>query len=648
VATTWGGPQPWGGPQTWGGDGGIAAIAARAAIPRPRVLADSAPVARVQVEFTAGVWTDLTSRWDAAQPVSITVGRSDTDEAPQPGRLSGLVLDNTDGALTVGNTASPYAPNVTSGKRIRLSILDDTTGAWSHRFTGRVEGWPLRWADNGTTCWVDVSATDALNDWAVATLPSDYMLRQARQDSGLLAYWAATSLTPAGTLPSWGGGPMRNAGSAPTTLTGPGLPGDPSPTLEFALGTGGYYLGSCPAMSADDWTLAAWFRVTEEPAAGITYGTLRLYLGADYDYGVALRVKADGCYASVRTAGVWADRIGPVAPGIADGSWHHVVLTHRTTGPTLTLAVDDEGGNALGMSGAPSTTIRTVAIGSMAGGVAHISLRDLSIARTHAALAAPAAGLVSRSVSARMAEIATLAGLSAPTVVGTPRPTLAAAAPFGTALELAQAVLDTDGGTLHCSGDGTVVYRAGSTATTGALALELTAEDIGPDLVVQADRTHVANEITVTNTAPLGPFSPDPSTTVTTWEDAASIAAMGRRPRELSTAWNPDQTTDQGYLASRAATLLRTVETPRIPTLTTDAYTAPAARQSAILAASVWDRIAVTDLPTAGGLPPAWLGRIEGWTETIGVDTWSLAYTCSAAGNQLDDETLGELPLALG
>jgi hypothetical protein len=84
----------------------------------------------VEVEFTPGVWTDLTQWVDFSQPGTIHFGRATPFDTPQPGALSGLVLDNTDGRFTPlrqtladGITAHPYWPNVVPRKRIRVAYV---------------------------------------------------------------------------------------------------------------------------------------------------------------------------------------------------------------------------------------------------------------------------------------------------------------------------------------------------------------------------------------------------------------------------------------------------------------------------------------------------------------------------------------------
>ncbi|MET8707766.1 hypothetical protein [Streptomyces californicus] len=67
-------------------------------------------------------WTDISSRVDMVQGVTITRGAQDELSEPQPGGCT-MTLDNQDGALTPGNPSSPYAPWVRRNAPIRVSAL---------------------------------------------------------------------------------------------------------------------------------------------------------------------------------------------------------------------------------------------------------------------------------------------------------------------------------------------------------------------------------------------------------------------------------------------------------------------------------------------------------------------------------------------
>lgn len=71
--------------------------------------------------LAAQTWVDLTSRLDVAAGVTITRGRTDEQGEIQPS-VFGAMLDNRDGALTPAKSASPYYPNVVTGKMLRLGL----------------------------------------------------------------------------------------------------------------------------------------------------------------------------------------------------------------------------------------------------------------------------------------------------------------------------------------------------------------------------------------------------------------------------------------------------------------------------------------------------------------------------------------------
>ncbi|MFE2941044.1 LamG-like jellyroll fold domain-containing protein [Streptomyces sp. NPDC059255] len=79
-------------------------------------------------------WTDVSSRLDMVQGVSITRGAQDELSDVQPASMSAR-LDNQDGALTPGNPNSPYWPFVRRNTPVRVAVTTTTarTGAapWS-------------------------------------------------------------------------------------------------------------------------------------------------------------------------------------------------------------------------------------------------------------------------------------------------------------------------------------------------------------------------------------------------------------------------------------------------------------------------------------------------------------------------------------
>ena len=614
----------------------------------------AAPTGKVEIEFTAGTWTDVTAWWDAKRPVTTTGGRSDTDERVQPGRLSGLMLDNTDGRFTVGNTSGAYWPNVMVGKKVRLALKDPASATYYLRFTGRIDGWPLTWEDNGATCWVSLSATDLLNDWAVADMPDDYM--GAVMDavaSSVLAYWPCTRLDTSGRLMARGGRwPLGNLGSAPVDFNSAGLPGDNMRgALEFTYASGSSsthkYEGQMPLTSGLSWSVSCWLKITDDPPTTGYYPLVveRIVAVPPGDR-VCIRVKPDGVYASKISAGGSVLDMAASGVNINDKSWHLVTLLANESGATSSLQIIVDGVSVGGGSTAAANvlcdgTARKIALGTTTtGAVAHVVAWQTGSTQQNALRAAAAGGGGDGADPVTwLTALAGYAGLPAPAGVGTTRALVSRHSPYGKALDVAHVTEGTEGGILWCDGDGQVTYTYGSRRTSAPpLALTVTAAEVGADLSVAADRANLCNEVTITNSQALTSYNVQPAVTTHYEADAVSIARNGRRPKSLTTFWQSPGT-DPGFLSTRAGELLQP-EAPRISTLPLDVMGMSNAQQLAILAGcDVWDLIAVTGLPTAGGFQTNWLGRIEGWTETVAVDQWTVTFNTSYAGSRVGDAT---------
>ena len=610
---------------------------------------------KVELEFTAGTWTDVTDYWDGSRAVTVTAGRADTIEAVQPGRMTGLVLDNTDGRFTAGNTSGAYWPNVLSGKRVRVSVQNPVSLTYVPRFTGRVDGWPLSWEDNGSTCLVTLSATDMLGDWAQASMSygDSWMYTRLSELAGanLIDYWGCTWLNESGNLPnSKGRGALVGNGSAPLTLSGVGLPGDPRQTPEHVYGAG-FFTAAISPTSSKSWTVTAWIRVTADPPSTGFYPIIveRIVALPPGDR-VAMRVKGDSVWLSTISAGgIVTDRLSATVD-VVDGSWHCVRMGITESAGTVTasLYVDNVGGaTTTGMTVANSladaTWDRFIKVGSsFTGSVAHVAYFDGGTALTNQQIASPGLGFYFTPAGTRLTAIADYAGLTAPTVLGSERAPLAASTPFGKPLDLVSTIEATEGGLLWCDGAGVVTFNCASERTsTPTLAFTLDVSEVGKDLNVAADNVTVVNEVTVTNTQPVSAFKVDPTTTTVTVRDSQSVTSIGPRSRSLSVSWY--NSNNPGYLRTRAEELLSRNPAPRIPTLSIEPLTMSDAQQAAALSADVWNLISILNLPSAGGWVANWLGRIEGWTEVLSIDQWDMTFNMSFAGTRVGSPTYGVL-----
>lgn len=89
----------------------------------------------------AGDWTDITA-WCRGLTRGMR-GRQREDAVISAGRYT-LVLDNRDGRFDPANTASPYHPNFTLGRRVRIRATDPHTGIVHPLFEGFVRRTPRR------------------------------------------------------------------------------------------------------------------------------------------------------------------------------------------------------------------------------------------------------------------------------------------------------------------------------------------------------------------------------------------------------------------------------------------------------------------------------------------------------------------------
>ena len=122
----------------------------------------------IEVEFTAGVWTDLTGR--LRMPVTIKRGRPTPFDDVAPGTLK-VVFDNHDGALMPESLASPYYPNVTKMKRIRFKV---TKSAVTYtRFFGWIMAIEPKFPGSSLAdARVEITAVDGLGLLAMKSLHS--------------------------------------------------------------------------------------------------------------------------------------------------------------------------------------------------------------------------------------------------------------------------------------------------------------------------------------------------------------------------------------------------------------------------------------------------------------------------------------------
>lgn len=323
----------------------------------------------VEIEWAAGVWSDVTSRVQFEDDLVITRGRQGLWDDGQPGTLA-FSLDNLDGAGTPDNPASPW-PRAGDAVRVRVTVTHSGT-AWV-RFLGRVDSWEPTFPEDGTPT-VAVTATDPMA--GLSSLRSPSLLQQAAANAWqFMAGWSVIELPQPASQ-----GPAvvldRNPASpGAVTLIDQGRPGvvelaDPGP-----LGwVGGWSLSTRDTTSArrgnavwvDIPTSARlaggmWF-ATERVITDTTVDTLLMVLGVDGSVLWQLTIGSDGVdtLLQLRQGGDQYD-IGSIrgtTTGFNTGAWHSISWEYRATLGTVRVLVD---GVTLG-SVTCSATAQTAAV----------------------------------------------------------------------------------------------------------------------------------------------------------------------------------------------------------------------------------------------------------------------------------------------
>jgi len=205
---------------------------------------------RVEIEFYAGSWTDVTSRvWSA----SGGRGRSYELASPSSGQMT-FMIDNSDGALTPDNPDSVYYPEVKLFKRIRLVVAHNTLE--KTLWTGYIESYPLQYMVDGAHFeTIPLVATDTLGALNRVTLGRVY--EQFVKNMKPARYWPLTDRTNKGEYfcqvtgkvareMSYGGDPKVSVAQSPIlgdeeasiplfAPVRPGMPNNDTPPENFSM-----------------------------------------------------------------------------------------------------------------------------------------------------------------------------------------------------------------------------------------------------------------------------------------------------------------------------------------------------------------------------------------------------------------------------
>jgi len=585
---------------------------------------------RIELSFAdplaTPAWEDVTSRTYLSAGVSISRGRGDEFDAPQPGECE-LTFDNVDGLFTPGHPSAHAG--LRPGVRVRVRY-----GTSYPRFDGFIEGWPVRWPTGGDSeCWVTVKAYDLLS--RLGRMPP---LRSVIEQTILPSSpaWYFPLAEPDGSVSA---GDVIGSGASVSVVPGPRLgdevtgPG----TLTFGQGTGpatdgksapefvpasdliGFFLrGDVPSVAGSP-TLAATFCVkaanplAEQNIAKLTDG---------YRTGIELWVMTDGRLLGCVYDPWRASRVGIVTSLTSVvGQTHTAAIAWTASGGTSTVTLTLDGA-VVGTGTFTGTTglLYQLRIGGGEGGglfggsISHVLgwSTPPSTATLADYWAASSTGFTGERSDQRIARILGWVGIPSgwlsldvgSVAVGHVDPT------GKKPLELVQDMAKAEGGPLFMDATGLVRLHARNRVTAPVAAtLSTTADCVGPDLAMTQDLNRVVNDVTVSRPGGASVRVTDPE----------SIVAYGLAGESLEIAVATDSIL---YDVASWRLALRSTPQLRTPQIVLDALT-DAAHALQILSLEVSSRVTVSGLP--GQAPTSTLDlTVQGYTEKISTDEWTV------------------------
>ncbi len=604
-------------------------------------------------------WTDVTAYvWAAAGgQIAITRGRTDQTSQITPSQLS-LTLDNHDGRFTAGYTSGAYYPNVVLGKRIRVST--NTGAGFVPRFDGYVNAWPVQWAPSGRWAEAQITAVDRLarlgRQLAADNLVSTYYLKYSPSD-----YWMFGDAE--GTLI-----PYNRSGAAQLKIGWVNYP--TTGTVTFGTGTGPGYDG-LSAMQVVDNTLSATtsptytFSETQSltfmcymrgsgvsAALGDSFSPFVFFAGTGSAI-IELLVEGfvppaeQGLIQVSNAAGTTQTTTGTA--NLTDGSTHHVAVVCQGlgvgSGGTILLYVDGVLDNSAAvstalLSGGISVPLQTVATNDLAGSSAVWTVAHAAIFPS--ALTAPqiadvsASGLTAFQGESTLARTTRLAGLAGVTPVVTGTAGTTSMAPLldvsnADYLSMLQSVADTEAGLLFTQCDGQVRLRPRRDMQNQATKWTLSIGQYGADITFLLDDFGVVNDV----------IADRPSGTPIHSTNATSVTANGTY--SISTTL---QTTSDNEVLDYANWTLST----GAPVIRCSQVTVNLLTQNSLV--STWltmelgDVIACTGLPSTSAPATSVTMQVQGWTETIALDTYQVQMNTTPYDSGsifiFDDTTFGK------
>lgn len=586
------------------------------------------PSVSVRLDDGTGTFPhDVSSYARLSAGISGELGRSDEFDAADAGELK-VTLEARDGRFTLGS--AQYGCYVDQPIKITIS-----KGSASRTYSGYIEGWPMRWASGASK--LAQTAVEAVDVQAQLSRTRIASLTGATALGFAAAWWPLSEDEGSTSFGDQGGG-----GLPPLTAVGTGLAieagggGSAFDGVAHALFNGGRYVTTTPPRSdtVNGWGIGfitttpagTLLRLGFRPTTPVTFdGTLTFSIVSVGPNAGKLLVRAvRQLVAGGITGGPPIVDEGMSAGRVDDGLPHYVSISRDGGSTKVTLDGVDTIAETVSGSWPTVSNGTTLAVGQgFTGTIAHV-VAGGNDTQHRAVAKAWLKGAEGETVAERLQRIVGFAGRTV-TVIGTP--TLVDGVAGQTAIDLniwdaAAAVVSSDGGLMYIDGlTREPVYVTWNELTDRAMqaGVEVPASLVDPgDLQLMVDKAYLSNKATATR----------PGGATQTVIDTASKARHGEYERDLGEVL---ALTDVQAL-SRAEWAANRYAEPRsrVGSLTVDMLSAPDPLAEQLLEARPGDAITVTGLPSQAGVSSLHL-VVEGWSEEVTDDSWSITFNCSPA-----------------
>lgn len=593
----------------------------------------------VEVEFTAGVWTDVSADVEFAAGLPIRVGRTSPQSQAQIAtftcQLANQLGKYTPGrqVLTDGTTVHPYWPNILPRKRIRYSYLDGGS-VRRYRFTGYIKSWPPA-LQNGVRPFVVINATDRMDQLSRVPLQSP-IRQEITLDTPALWWPLADAATSIAALEQSGNGgpPLGTAGTGAALVFGDNGPGfGDGPGVKMAAGQ---YLAASTGVSAGiaarTFTLEFWFNIAAAPGAAAALVTL--------DGDVAFATQLGPITVGLNTARnvTVTHEAGTITSSTvaAVNSWHHVALTRNFASSGYVLYVDGVNvGSATGNSiighWGQITVGQATGFALYSGNVGQVAVYNTVLSTTRIASHATAGvGYYGDTTGARIARYLAYAGLTGSDWTLDTGVAVVNTYPQSgkSVLQACQDMATTEGGgaALFVDGTGTVRFVDRRFRKPGAPVMTIDAvQDLDGSVYSPAfDDSTLINTESVDRAAESGVLSTQ------TYTDLTSQGIYGVLADQATT-----YTVSDVDAANLAQFDVHSQSTPafRLPQVATDLMHAENNLYAQLGVVLIGSRIRVTNL-AAKAAPISQLDlHAEGWSETPSTDGYQVVFDASPADN---------------